>query len=447
MTQEDRSHVSTQPLLNRVSRTKLKLSYSLLSLGLVVDQLLLPMFRVSSVPYKVSYFILGFWLIHWSASSQKSFDATRDIYRVFSVVGIILSCILLGELWLSVLHTVPTYLDTVRVILTFGFAAMAFGLGRTSTRFDMACLVPIFFVAITLNVMFIVFKNDLPVWFINFYYPVEATSDDLGFQSVEDIIALTRPRGLFGNPNISMLMINIIVLFIHLGLRNQVLKIKSATTAMAIVILPVLLSAALASRGEFLVALTLGFLNYRLFYLGLGRLTRKRLNVLIILFVLMLSVIVERSSNESEFVGNIERIAKIAEVLSKSDDIQQSASTFERPLITFQLFSNRFIYSPLFGSGVSPADGIYFEDGTQYFHNDWFFMLTVAGLIGTLSLVWLIRLFVRRLGWPAFIPLVLPGVVNSFMLTIPALIVFFALVGVCMAEIEKTNIKQSGLRS
>lgn len=426
-------------LTNRLSvrGIGINLTYTLFSLIVIVDQLLLPMLRVGTVSFKISYFLLVFWLLHWILPHRKSIDEIRDIKKVSGIFAFVLTCILLGELWLTSVFIVTSYYETVRGMLTFILAALAFGLGRSSVRFRMEWLIPIFFTAITLNFMFIIFRNDLPLWIINFYYPERATSDAVGFQSVEDIITLSRPRGLFGNPNASMLMVNLIVLFIHLGIRNNVLRIKSVATAGFLIILPVFLAAVLASRGEFIVAMVLAFLNYRALKTGYNRSIRKTLTILVVAVLTMLSFVVMRYGDDIGVASNIERIYELQQIFESKESDVDRASTFERPLIALDRFQGRFFRSPLFGTGISAADENHFSDGTQYFHNDWFYILAVAGVFGFLALVWLLRFFLARIGWPILIPFILPGLINTFMLNIPAFIAYFGMSGVLMAVLRR----------
>ena len=424
----------------------IRFSYTLLSLVLIVDQLLLPMFRLGPVSFKFSYLILGFWLLHWLSRLNKVANGLRDINRVFGVFAVILSCILLGECWLGFFYNVPSYYEAIRGSLTLVFAALAFGLGRSSTRFRLEWLLPILFTAIALNMLFIIFRTDLPSWLIYFYVPERATYDRIGFQSVEDIIALARPRGIFGNPNASMLMVNLIVLFIHLAIRNKVLRIRSATAATLLIVLPVFLSMMLASRGEFLVSLLLAFLNYRALAFRQGRSLRKMVTMTILIFfiVAMGTIFFLKVGDDIGFKHEAKRLYHLLQLFEQRDG-EEKAFTILRPLITLKSFIGRFSKSPLFGTGISAADADHFSDGTQYFHNDWFYILTVSGLFGFFSMFWLLCHFWFRLGWPILIPFVLPGLINTFMTNIPAFIAYFGMTGILYAQCKPICNKKRAL--
>ncbi len=417
------------------SKKKIKyrfnLGYSMLSLVLIVDQLLLPMFHIGELSFKIGYLVLGVWLINWLNSSRKNVDETKDINQVFGVFSIIISCSILGEMWLASSYNVPFYDDTLRNITAFIFASLAFGLGRSSKRFRFEWLLNVLFCAIALNLAFIIFKNDLPSWLITFYYPEKATGDSVGFQSVEDIIALARPRGLFGNPNASMLMVNIIVLAICIALRKKIIVIKSLWSAVSLIILPVLLAVLLASRGEFIVSCVLGYLNFKTLRNNFGR--SLKFTIIFTPLSFVIAAVFLMGSLGDNFSSNVDRALAVAEVL---DNSEEKESTIARPLIQLNTFIDRFQKSPIFGTGISSADAIQFSQGTQYFHNDWFYIATISGIIGFFSIFWLMSHLARRLGWPVLIPFFFPGLVNTFILNVPALIGYFAMIGILLASIQ-----------
>jgi len=416
-----------------------RLSYSLLSLVVIVDQLLLPMFRVGPVPFKVSYLILVFWLIYLLVPSNNVVSKYNDIRKTFLAFAIILGCILLGELWLTANYNVESYSYTVKNVLTLILAALAFGLGRSSTRFRWEWLLYTLFAAISLNFLFIIFRNNLPSWLISFYYPEHAVSDVIGFQSVADIISLVRPRGLFGNPNASMLMVNLNLLFVYLAIKNKFLEIRSGTTALTLIILPVFLAVSLSSRGEFLVSILLGFLNYNALIGRFSSRFRRVIVLSLILLVAMSAFFLGNLGEDSEFTANANRIYKLSQILDTDQTSYDydGASNFQRPLIALTTFLGRFPLSPLFGTGISVADSDYLSEGTQYFHNDWMYVLTISGLLGFFGLIWLLRIFVSRIGWSILIPFVIPGLVNTFMLNIPAFISYFLLTGILLASVQQ----------
>jgi len=414
--------------------TKIGISYTLVLLILLADQLLLPMFRVGPVSFKLSYFFLGFWLIHSLSRNDSATKISSDVVKIFSSFLVIVFCILLGEVWLSANYAVASYYESIRGVLTFIFAALAFGLGRTTARFRFEWLLPIFYCAVALNLLFIFGRTDLPGWLIELYIPDRATSDMAGFQTATDILSLVRPRGLFGNPNTSMLMVNVLLLFICLGIRSGALQIRSWVVGYTLIVLPLCLAGLLATRGGFLAAIILCALIYQALMRALDSAVFKRMKLYLILSSIALVYLAARLADAFAIGENIDRILKIGSIFAAQED---QASSIYRPLIAFELFVERFTSSPIFGTGISAADSFHFADGTQYFHNDLFYILAVSGVVGAVALLSTIRHLYRRIGWPVVIPFVLPGLVNTFLLTIPAFISYFAMAGALISVVER----------
>ena len=60
------------------SKRKFILNFSLFGVILVYDQLLLPMFHIGSLPYKVSYLLMGVWVLSAYTNSKKVFKSIDD---------------------------------------------------------------------------------------------------------------------------------------------------------------------------------------------------------------------------------------------------------------------------------------------------------------------------------------------------------------------------------
>jgi hypothetical protein len=402
--------------------------YSAFATILLVDQLLLPMFYIGNLSFKIGYALLLIWLVRWAPNLIKNSNQSSDVRRIFFIFFTIIVCIFFGEIYLASFYNVSSYKDLVRNLLTFFLASLAFGLGRSTKNFQFEWLLIILFSALALNFAFIIYKDNLPFWLINFYYP-QKSAEVMGFNSVEEIMDLTRPRGLFGNPNATMLLININALGIYIALKNHVLVIRSITPALFLVFSPIVLAAALASRGEFIVACIYGALNFYIL-----RSTLHKLSLVVALGLLGLITaggILFTKDMGNLFLDGINRIYSIVQLFSEGAGSDDSVA---RPLIQLELFLDRFLESPLFGAGVSPADVLTLSGGTQYFHNDWFYLSSVSGLIGLISMLFLLRFFSSKLGWAVLIPFILPGLVNTFILNVPALISYFLLMGLLISH-------------
>ncbi|HEV8442653.1 MAG TPA: O-antigen ligase family protein [Steroidobacteraceae bacterium] len=424
-----------------------RMSWSFFGLLLVADQLLLPMLHVGSVPYKVSFLLCGLWLVDTLARPTHDRDNVRDFRRFATALGLVVGCSLLGELWLAANYQVSDYGQTIRSLLIYGLVMLAFGMGLSATRFRFEWLIPILFIAVALNMATIFLRSSIPSWFVDLYYSEQQVINlmDHGVVDSRSLLEMVRPRGLFSNPNVSAHMVNVIVLFIHLGLKHGRMRTPKPLVALGIVALPLVLSMLLASRGEFLVALVLGVLNFRLVMQRSGAQARLRLVLAVSLAPVAAIVGLLRVVDVDTITENWDRIVTIADAVSKPNELsadEEQLSGIARPLLTLQRMWGRFQFSPLFGSGFSATAGPPFEAGTEFFHNDWFRIIATSGLIGLAAMLWIVWCICAPFGWVAVIPFVLPAMVNTFMLAIPAFIFYFFMIGVL-----RSGGRTPGLRS
>lgn len=427
----------------------LRLTWSFLGLILVADQMLLPMFHAGPIPYKISYFVLGFWGLSWFTKHTSCDSArfqNRDFLRFTTGMAVILGAGLVGELWLSATQSVFSHVEAIRISLFYVLTMLAFGLGLQCVRLDLQWLIRVFYIAVVLTLLFIIFRSQLPEWLTGFYYPESAYEGKARF-GVTDLgswMELARPRGLFGNPNVSAHMVNLLVLFIHLAVRNHLLTIKPTISGVGIVALPIIVAAMLATRGEFIVAVVLGILNYRAIRSrSQGRVQRK-LNVrgvgVAILVVIVLVGIFVTVQNNERIRQNIDRIALLINIVSKSDAVDETVVGLSRYLLFIKVGAHdRFLSSPLFGTGFSSASRYPFIEETRYYHNDWARLFVTSGLVGVFAMVLLLWRFAWPLGWPVLIPWVLPGLLNSFMLTIPAFLFYWFMLSVLRQKRRLAN--------
>lgn len=431
--------ISAVPAISRQPGV-LPISWSALGLFLAADQLLLPMFHLGPLPFKPSYLICGLWLALWLRQSARQ-RPHRDITTLFVLLGVIVGCSLAGEIWLAAHYQVSDYSQTLRSVLIYVLTALAFGIGISAKSFKFQWLVPLLIAASTLNIVFIVLKSSLPGWLADLYYPPLAIENlaDFGVSDVSDLLEMTRPRGLFGNPNVSAFMINVIALFIYLGLRHRLMPPPQPIVGLAILVLPFLVALMLASRAEIAVAGLLGLLNLTVLLKQSGTVRRARLALYVAILPVIGGVGLMNVLGEESLTQSVERAASIIDVVSNasaSSTETRELDSVSRPLITLQRMYGRFQFSPIFGAGFSATDGPPFEAGTEFFHNDWFRIIATSGLIGLIALMLLIARFVWPLGWPAVIPFVLPALVNTFLLNIPGQMFYFFMVAVTREKLR-----------
>jgi hypothetical protein len=429
----------------REIKGKFILNFSLFGAILVYDQLLLPMFHIGSFPYKVSYLLTGVWLFATNINSNnlfKSIDAKSQFIRFSLMIFGIMLCSVAGEILTVLLFGVKTLAETFKSLTIYILMILSFGLGLSSVKFSPRNLIWVLYTAVLLNLLFIFYKSSLPSFLIDLYYPplVLTSWIDLGVTDVGALLELARPRGLFPNPNVSAFMVNIIGLFIYVSLKNKVLAIPNVPLSIGIIILPILVSILLASRGEMIAGFILPVLNYRILLKHIS--LKTKIVAFAFSFAIMFSIgiyALQKFDENGSITGSIDRVLSILEVLNQD----KAESTYEarnqgvsRPLLMLDNAANRFVYSPLFGSGYTSGHNFPFDHPTQNYHNDWFRLIITSGIIGVILMLMIIRRYCLPLGYIVILPFILPGLVNTFLLNIPAVIFYFFMIGFLYRKVK-----------
>lgn len=417
------------------------IGFSLLGFILVIDQLLVPMLHLGSLPFKISYFLCAFWLQSYFVTPNTTIrnSAIKSDFLAFAkLILLIMLCGLLGDLLLQFFVPIDSFSESFKSYTIYVLIIMSFGLGLSSTRFKLKWLVYVLLLSCILNLVFILLKTNLPGWLIDFYYPpmtVESLAAD-GLDSVDVILEMTRPRGLFHNPNGSALMVNIISLFVCVGLQKKLIILKPGLLALLIITLPLVVAILLSSRGEMIVAFILGYFNYTFIFREVSRQKKIGFTTLSILLVaFLIAYLLQSLGPDSTIQENLRRAYSIFEIFSNSsnellDDYEQKNQGIARPLLMLESAISRFMYSPIFGSGFNTSNSEPFLHGTQHYHNDWFRLLVTSGLVGTLSMIWIIRKYCLTISSILVLPFLLPGLVNTFQLNIPAVMFYFFMIAV-----------------
>jgi hypothetical protein len=242
--------------------------------------------------------------------------------------------------------------------------------------------------------------------------------------------------------------VNIIVVFICAAAARQLLHVKSALSAVGIIVLPLLLSAVLASRGEFLGAVVLAAVNYKVLFARLAPRSRRRAKISIVAAVFVTGGSFAVLDPEGHLVESFNRIASLLEAIdAKSEAQTDRGESIARPLMVFNEAYARFQYSPIIGSGYSSGTRPPFHIETQYFHNDWFWLAVTSGLVGVGIMIWILRTYCIPLGWITLLPFFVAGLTNTFMLNLPALMFYFFMVGVLREKIrarDRASLAESG---
>ena len=382
----------------------------------VIDFSLLPMFHVYDIPFKIGFFIVGFCGVF-----KFYKNPCRPLFIIF--YGLILSC-WIGALYQHIFFYTPSYYFTLFCTTSYllCFLSFCFGYHYSPDNFDLIFGIAI--VVIFLNLIVGVFNDRIP--FLIEYYNLQGP---LGKGTME-----IRNAGIFENPNISALGINILLLFITIAnilklFHKDRIFVSLITFAIAFVAM-----LSLISKNQ-LIAFTV----LMVFYIAYLCFNMTKKHALTITFAAIIIVSIFNYSTGNLVKKDVLRNGiYTATNLSReiydqyfSPDINMNIYTDRR--VKYLLAMKAFTFSPLLGSGFDRAEsGIFSKNSKIGYHSDWSYLIVAGGVIGVVFFT----LLLMRV-WKAhpllILPFFFPGLTNSFMLSVQ----LFSLYGIFWGVIER----------
>ncbi len=394
------------------------------------------MFHIGTFSLKISFLLLTYWTLQVFLFKKR---ITKDVFIIFTSFIIIIFCGLLGEVFVGLVIPNMLLVETIWSILIYILIVLSFGYSNYFKSFNFQWLYYLFFSSIILNFIFIFGSNYIPA-IANFYY---RDAEKLGISDVDYFVNLLRPVGIFGNPNTSMLQVNIIYLFIVVSIRKKILKTDNSYFIYLLTFPPVLLSFVLGSRSEMIVSIILGILVFANYYKKFAIFYLLKFLFFILLILFFSKTFVEKNTNISSsetieyafkrFNGTFDTF------LDKNTDDSQGIN---RPLLLFKTVEERFKYSPIFGTGFNHeiSESYFpFDESPRYYHNDWFRLLITGGIITILIFLFVIYKYALKLDIILIIPFILPGLTNTFILAIPSVMFYFFMLGILNNSLIKSN--------
>lgn len=395
----------------------------------VADLALMPMFHIGGLPYKPSFLLVGvFFIFNWYRKQ------TLDV--LFMFLGLIVSC-WIGAIYQAALYEVASYSFTIYCTTSYFLCFIGYMYSYYYSPNNIDNVVGITFVALLMTIVIGVFFDKVPL-LINFYHLQEEMA--AGWVSV-------RNPGMFENPNISSLGINLLLLFIISAYSRGYLG-NYTNIRMGILLVSVLVALlTLGSKGEliaFLILITF-FLRTN-GVLSFSNITRNYLMIISLFSILGLFFFVgsqlssryPESSFRNGFYFATSGINELyGEYVMQDVNMENRGDRRVKYLLAFKAFS----HSPLIGSGFDRAErGIFSKESKIGYHSDWSYLL-VAGGIFAFAFFLLILFRVWRTHPLLVLPFFIPGLTNSFMLA-PQ---FFCLFGVFWGYLERRRKNEKQL--
>ncbi len=412
--------------LVKINHSISMLSY--LALFILADQLLLPVPRLFGISlFKPSYWILLAWPLFIIMPHKRGYVASGRSRRFFKMMGPvmgILVCGLLGQLYLSTLGNIYDPNEAFRATMFYLMMVFAFGYGQFVSNFRYRWLLWFFYATAALVLLLIFTIDRFPILAQLYYHTPE---------NIENLSALVRSQGRYrglGNPNSTMLLVNIVFLFLVVSVRLGYLSRLQKHHIVLASMLNIAVCFILASRNQMVASIIL----VAFFAATNVKHWSTKIFAIAALFFAIIAFFIffgNTLRNNYTFIDNAYNRFATTSVFDVAEG--RHSVTIARPLIHWQGFSDRFLKSPLIGSGYSTL-GYYPFDKLPEFHNDWFRVWATSGAIGGMLLfVWMFRIY-KKIGLLVLLPFFLPGLTNSFLRNTPAVIVYCFMLGILIEQ-------------
>lgn len=421
--------------LVKINHTTSMLSY--LALFILADQLLLPVPRLFGISlFKPSYWILLAWPIFIIMPYKRGYVAGGRSRRFFKIMGPVMGiivCGLLGQLYLSTLGNICDPNEAFRATIFYLMMIFAFGYGQYVSNFRYRWLLWLFYATAALVFLLIFTVDRFPV-LAQLYYHTPENIEKLS----ELLISQGRYRGL-GNPNSTMLLVNIMFLFLVVSVRLGYLSRLQKYHIVLASTLNIAVCFILASRNQMVVSIIL----VTFFVATMAKRWSKKVCVIAALLFAILAFFVffgNTPRNDYTFIDNA--YSRFATTAVFDITRERQSETIMRLLIHWRDFSDRFLKSPIIGSGYSTLYSYPFNQPPN-FHNDWFRVWATSGAIGgLLFFLWMFRIY-KNVGFLVLLPFFLPGLTNTFLRATPAVIVYCLMLGILVEEKFRTEARMT----
>lgn len=401
----------------------------------VIDEMLLPVMHIAGLPIKLSYVFALLWLFTFflrrniqgvDIEGRVSDRNSRNVLLcIFLLIGI--SCI--SELILITMTNVSSHAPFVDELVLFLFYFMCFGLGYSRRKFNYNIFVYVLIIYVMMNVLLTIFAQYIPNSIYNFFIHANEYSD--------------RSVGSGGNPNTTLLQMNILLLAIVLFYKKKKLDMRGVSVWL-VILLPFLLNIVISSRGEFIQTAILE-LVFIVEYLKRQNDPFKSLikfiAVLAALFAGYLLVTRVLYYQYPEIRAAIDRIQKLQMIAAMEDSSVKETSTLARPFIHFEEFISRFKHDPILGCGYSAGLESDFERAAIKYHNDIFSILATTGIVGFVLWFNIIKRFIKVGAWFVLVPFFTSAITNTLLRSTHAINLYFFIFGMACRIYYEENLK------
>ena len=414
--------------------------WRVLAFVFVFDCAVMPVMKVGSLPFKLSYLIafgsIAMILWHSLLHGRTTLHGAGKVLRPLTWY-IVLQ--FLGQFWAMLFYEIPMQTEFWKTVI--GSVLMV-----GSVYFGYKCKADIgkiaywsFVLNVVINCILALLGEKAPAFLTNLYSIAVETYID-GYY---------RNGGMIGNPNATLLVTNMMLLLIIVLYKFDKIKLSNIKVA-SVYMLSIAADIIVSSRGELLQ--TVGLLAY-FTYLQVKKnpdvmklLARMIavVGIIVLTMALFWGDIVEKYPNIQE---SWDRMASLADIMDTTAE-DAEVSSIARPFLRTDLFWNRFKHSPIWGTGIEGGSAHPdFVKGTTGYHNDFFLILASTGIVGFLLWMSIIKHAVKKIGWCMLAPFVVTAISNTFVRSYFGTMIYFFIIGYVLYLQDASQNSQEPLRS
>jgi O-antigen ligase len=364
------------------------------------DVFLFPMFHIGGVPYKLSMLIIIFYFL---VNLKLSKYVLPIIFLIFfSYVGKFYSLLFFEEISINrtLWHTVNYFL------LIAGFM---FGVRQKIENVNWVFWLGVSYVLLHFIIQLTWEYSSFVVEFF-----------DLQLRIDSGLIKL-RSVGVFTNPNIAALAMNLILVFWLAAKQYQIVTLTKVRYDVILFLLSAVMVLSTASKSGLLA-----FFMLVVFYAGTRfRLTPKSLLSIVVLTSLLILV----SGYISSYTINNKNLSSLKFGIEQALNLDRNLN---KELDGSRMYKVKMAIE---NTGRSPIWGVGYDRSTGdvlnrvWYHSDLSEILVASGLLGLCAfLLMAYRLYM--LSFVFIVPIILPGLTNAFLFTAQLAMIYFAFAGI-----------------
>ena len=362
---------------------------------MIVDFALFPMYHIGSMPWKPGYVVLiatALWLV--TTRRQQAF--TGHLWKITALFVVLFVSTGIGSLVFFVQDDVSPSGETVRSLMIYALAPAALITGAWVSPRRYFLLIWLMAAFLGINLIVEIFREDVGV--LTSFYGLRSQLDREFYE--------TRSIGILENPNITALMMNVVLIYVLSSRRHADNEsgrfdfVVAAWLAAATAILMI-------SRNQFLAV---GIItSIAVFRIGVRRIWQQYfvLGTLVFLIFLAGYAADDQINDALGFNPPTRLVERFGLALPGSDS--EDADSVSRPLLDLDPATDRWSGSIIVGTGFEASS----DTEAPLYHNDWLTVGASSGIIGLVAFSLIVVLLVRI--EPLIIVLfIFPALTNSF---------------------------------